>query len=272
MTFDASGQPKARPPAQRVLRRPSAPVHGTLFSPAEAAPIARVLVIGGSGGSEPSYVAEALAAEGFAALSVAYFARPGLPATLSRIPLEYFGSALELVRTELSPGVPIAIIGMSRGSEAALLTAIHLQPPVAGVVVSVPGNVVAGGIPDGPAWLLNDRPLPWTDRPGPSCDHPAAVIPVDQVPGPILLVAAGADTVWPSAAMAQAISQRLRRHGDRHGHVVLKYPDASHCLGYLIPHLPAGLLPPGLDDDPATRAARTTAWAEVLEFLRHHLA
>jgi len=272
VTFDASGQPKARPPAQRVLRRPSAPVHGTLFSPAEAAPIARVLVIGGSGGSEPSYIAEALAAEGFAALSVAYFARPGLPATLSRIPLEYFGSALELVRTELSPGVPIAIIGMSRGSEAALLTAIHLQPPVAGVVVSVPGNVVAGGIPDGPAWLLNDRPLPWTDRPGPSCDHPAAVIPVDQVPGPILLVAAGADTVWPSAAMAQAISQRLRRHGDRHGHVVLKYPDASHCLGYLIPHLPAGLLPPGLDDDPATRAARTTAWAEVLEFLRHHLA
>lgn len=140
-------------------------MHGTLFSPAETAPIAGVVVIGGSDGSEPSYVAEALAAEGFAALSVAYFARPGLPATLSRIPLEYFGSALELVRTALSRGVSIAIIGMSRGSEAALLTAIHLQPPVAGVVASVPSNV-GGGIPNGPAWLLDELPLAWADQPG----------------------------------------------------------------------------------------------------------
>ncbi len=106
---------------------------------------------------------------------------------------------------------------------------------------------------------------------GPSCDNPAAVIPVEQIPGPILLVAAGADTVWPSAAITRAISQRLRRHGDRHGHVLLEYPDASHSLDYLIPHLPPGLLPPGLDDDEATRPKRTKAWAEVLEFLRHHL-
>ena len=180
-------------------------------------------------------------------------------------------SRLDTLLKDAGEFLHIAMIGMSRGSEAALLTAIHLQPAVAGVVASVPGNVVAGGIPDGPAWLLNDRPLPWTDQPGPSCDNPAAVIPVEQVPGPILLAAAGADTVWPSAAMARAISQRLRRHGDHHGHVPLDYPDASHTLGYLIPHLPAGLLPPGLDDDQATRTARTKAWAEVLEFLRHHL-
>lgn len=48
----------------RVLRRPAAQVHGTLFVPAGAVPAAAVLVIGGSGGSEPSYVAEALAREG----------------------------------------------------------------------------------------------------------------------------------------------------------------------------------------------------------------
>jgi dienelactone hydrolase len=57
----------------RVFRRPAAPVHGTLFVPVGAAPAAAVLVIGGSGGSEPSYVAGALAREGMAALSVAYF-------------------------------------------------------------------------------------------------------------------------------------------------------------------------------------------------------
>lgn len=267
MMIDPGGRPQARSPAQRVLRRSSAPVHGTLFIPPR--PAAGAVVIGGSGGSEPAYVAEALAAEGLAALSVAYFARPGLPDTLSGINLEYFGSALELLRSELPPGVPVAIIGMSRGSEAALLAAIHLQPPVAGVVATVPGNVVAGGIPDGPAWLLDGRSLPWTDHTGPACDNPAAVIPVERVPGRILLVAAGADTVWPSAAMARAISHRLRRHGDHHGHVLLEYPDASHSLGYLIPTLPLGLLPGGLDDDKATGTARAQAWAGVLEFLRH---
>jgi hypothetical protein len=38
----------------RVFRRPVTPVHGTLFAPADAEPGVAVLVIGGSGGSEPS--------------------------------------------------------------------------------------------------------------------------------------------------------------------------------------------------------------------------
>ena len=40
----------------RTLRLPSVPVHGTLFVPAVAEPVTAVLLIGGSGGSEPSYV------------------------------------------------------------------------------------------------------------------------------------------------------------------------------------------------------------------------
>ena len=61
----------------RTLRLPSAAVHGTLFVPVAAESSVAVLLIGGSGGSEPSYVGQALAAEGVAALSVAYFAQPG---------------------------------------------------------------------------------------------------------------------------------------------------------------------------------------------------
>ncbi|HET9968001.1 MAG TPA: hypothetical protein VFQ68_07160 [Streptosporangiaceae bacterium] len=55
-------------------------------------------MIGGSGGSEPSYVAGALAREGMAALSVAYLARPGLPPQLRGIPLEYFAAARQILR------------------------------------------------------------------------------------------------------------------------------------------------------------------------------
>ena len=101
----------------RTLRPSSAPVHGTLFLPTAVEPVAAVLVIGGSGGSEPSYVGQALATKGIAALSVAYFGREGLPAQLRSIRLEYFFSALETLRSELpSPATPIALLGMSRGS------------------------------------------------------------------------------------------------------------------------------------------------------------
>jgi len=257
----------------RVFRPPADRVHGTLFAPADAgaAPAAAVLVIGGSGGSEPSYVAEALAGEGMTALSVAYFARPGLPDQLRDIPLEYFTAALGILRSALpSPAPPVALIGMSRGSEAAMLTAIHAPAAVQGVLVTVPGDVVVGSHPPGgPAWLLDGQPLPY-DRPfGPVGDDPAIRIPVERIPGPVMLVGAGADQVWPSAEMARALSARLREHGDPYGHTLLDYPDAGHCLGYLIPRLPEGLLPPDLADGPADQQARPDAWPRAGGFLRH---
>ena len=163
----------------RTLRRPSAPVHGTLFVPVSARYPAAVLLIGGSGGSEPSYAGQALAGEGIAAMSVAYFTRPGLPGRLRGIRLEYFFSALEILRDELpSPTSPIVVLGMSRGSEAAMLTAIHWPVPVRAVVATVPGNLVAGSLPPGgPAWLLDGQPLPYAVHAGPGlrerrCLHP----------------------------------------------------------------------------------------------------
>jgi dienelactone hydrolase len=247
----------------RVFRRPMTPVHGTLFVPADAEPAAAVLVIGGSGGSEPSYVGRTLAREGMMALSVAYFARPGLPAQLRDIPLEYFFTAVEILRDALpSPSVPLAIAGMSRGSEAAMLTAIHAPARVQGVLATVPGNMAAGSWPPGgPAWLLGGEPLPYAG-------HPGALIPAELIPGPVLLIAAGADQVWPSADMARALSARLRHHGDPHGHTILEYPRAGHSLGYLIPRLPPGLLPPGITDHAADQMARADAWPKTIQFLR----
>jgi dienelactone hydrolase len=254
----------------RTLRRPSAPVHGTLFVPVTAEVSAAVVLIGGSGGSEPSYVGQALAGKGVAALSVAYFARPGLPGQLRGIRLEYFFSAMEILQDELpSSAAPIVALGMSRGSEAAMLTAIHSPVPVRAVVVTVPGNVVAGSLPPGgPAWLLDGQPLPYADHSGPDCEDAGALIPLELVPGPVLLVAAGADQVWPSAAMARALSQRLHEHGDPHGHTILEYPEASHSLGYLLPHLPAGLLPQDITDTTADKAARADAWPKAVTFIR----
>jgi dienelactone hydrolase len=240
-----------------------------MFIPVGATPPAAVLLIGGSGGSEPCYVAEPLASAGIAALSVAYFARPGLPDQLRDISLEYFFAALEILRDQLPPDTPLAVLGMSRGSEAAMLTAIHSGIRVHAVLATVPGNVVAGSWPPGgPAWLLAGRPLPYANHPGQDDEDPRALIPVEQVPGPVFLVSAGADRVWPSAAMARALSRRLRGHGDPHGHVLLEYPGAGHCTGYLVPKLPAGLLPDELTDTDPDRAARADAWPKAVQFVR----
>ena len=147
--------------AVRTLRRPGAPVYGTVFRPTR--PCAGVLVIGGSGGSEPSYLGEALARAGIGALSVAYFGRPGLPGQLRDIALEYFLGSLGVLEQALAPGVPLVVLGMSRGSEAAMLTAIASGGRVGAVVASVPGNVVAGSWPPGgrPGCLRAGRCRTW---------------------------------------------------------------------------------------------------------------
>jgi acetyl esterase/lipase len=68
--------------------------------------------------------------------------------------------------------------------------------------------------------------------------------------------------------MARALSRRLREHGDPHGHTILEYPKASHSLGYLLPHLPAGLLPQEITDKAADKAARADAWPRAITFIR----
>lgn len=237
----------------RVFRRPAAQVHGTLFVPAGTEPVAAVLVIGGSGAASPP--SRRGARPRGDDRDVGRLLSPPQPArTAPRYPAGALRRALEILRTALpSPHVPMAVIGMSCGSEAAMLTAIHAPDAVQGVVATVPGNMIAGSHPPGgPAWLLTGQPLPYADRQRPQYEDPDAL--VERVPGPVLLIAAGADQVWPSAAMARALSARLRQHGDSRGHTVLNYPGAGHSLGYLIPRLPPGVLPPGIvNTSPPTR-------------------
>lgn len=80
-----------------------------------------VLVFGGSeGGLATASTAKLLASRGFPALALAYFGEPGLPDTLSRIPLEYFAHAARWLGTQ--PGADprrLTVWGDSRGSEAA---------------------------------------------------------------------------------------------------------------------------------------------------------
>ncbi|HJS97286.1 MAG TPA: hypothetical protein VJ741_23655 [Solirubrobacteraceae bacterium] len=100
----------------RMVTPAQAGFAGELFAPAGRARRGAVVVIGGSSGGLPSYQAAALAGAGYPALAVAYFKYPGLPPTLSRIPLEYFARALTWLSRQ--PGVDPARL-LVLGSPAA---------------------------------------------------------------------------------------------------------------------------------------------------------
>lgn len=243
-------------------------IHGTLYAPVGTAPDVVALLIGGSGGNEPPYLAELLAGDRIAALSVAYFGKDGLRSALGEIELGYFRTALDLLRFELDRrDLAVMVMGQSRGSEAAMRTAVHFAELVDAVMVTVPSNVVLSGYPiRGPAWLLDVVPLPYAEDFGPDCDDPCVIIPVELVRGPITFVSAEHDEIWPSASMARAMSERLVKHGDAHGHELLEYADASHSLGYLRPSLPAGLMLADLNDPTQTRGCPNRRVAQGAAF------
>lgn len=253
--------------AREVLRPASSGVHGTIFIPDGARHDVAALVIGGSGGNEPSYIAELLAHHGIPAMSVAYFGQEDLPPQLAGIDISYFQAALAALQARVGgQRVPLAVVGQSRGSEAAMLTALYFGDCLAAAVLTVPSNLALCGFPSGgPAWTLNGKDLPFSDDFGPESASPEAVFAVEMVQAPILFISAGDDEVWPSAPMARAMTERRRGHAQHAGDVLLEYPKATHALGYLCPHLQPGLT---RNDPSPTRAARADVWPRVVQFIR----
>jgi hypothetical protein len=102
-----------------------------------------IVLLGGSEGGLPDALSvDVLAAEGYSVLALGYFKLPGLSQQLSRIPLEYFERALRWMDTqpEVDPR-HIAILGVSRGSEAALLSGAYFPGLVSSVIALDPSSV-----------------------------------------------------------------------------------------------------------------------------------
>jgi dienelactone hydrolase len=102
-----------------------------------------------------------LAPSGLAVLALAYFKEPGLPATLDRIPMEYFVSAIDFVQSvpQIDAG-KVGVVSGSRGSEAALLLA-SMDSRVKSIAVSTPSNVIWKGMTSNhSAWTRNGKDLP----------------------------------------------------------------------------------------------------------------
>jgi dienelactone hydrolase len=302
--------------AARSVRRTdvtAGPLRGIAFVPAGPGPFPAVLLFSGSGGGLTTVqcTASLLASRGLAALALAYFNYPELPPELVDIPLEYFRAGIDWLTSNVPVvGGRVAAMGASRGGELALLLGSSYPREVAAVVAMVPSGLVWDGeTRDGArgfvSWTREGEPVqplrgspcqppPPCYRDGaivltPSCEAElaaaspqalaAAEIPVEQCGGPVLLLSAEDDAMWPSVALAEIAVRRGRTHGAAHPIRHVRYPDAGHAFtrpaGFPIPA--SGVHP--LDGvcyayggSPAGNAhASTSSWAEILAFLRTSL-
>jgi dienelactone hydrolase len=255
---------------------------GTLYAPAGARHQPAVLAIGGEeGGAGSSWLGERLAAHGIPALVVGYFHAPGLPDRLHNIPLEYFRTALGWLERRPEADVDrVSVLGVSYGSEAALLVAAHYPSLVHGVAALVPSSVVTCGTIGGgrggfrvhacigSPWSLGGKPLPYTrvlDELGPSRRLQAA-IPVARITAPVFLACGGHDQVWDSCGSARSIVAQRQAHGGE-STVLYAYPESGHYVG-----TPSLEFQPGsLAGDffvPADERGREDLWPRLLAFLR----
>jgi dienelactone hydrolase len=238
---------------------------GVLCYPEEGPARPGVVLVGGAEGGLHDVDAALLAAHGFTVLALAYFGAPGLPSGLVRVPLEYFGTAIDwLLAHERVTGSQVGMIGGSRGGEASLLVASTFER--VGAVVSLVGSgVLTQGISyssgalldilrtDVPSWTWRDTPLPYlpyaippeleslvaagepvplrlafpTGDPGPLAEN---AIEVERIQGPVLLLSAEHDGGWDSAILSEVAVTRLDRacHPYPYEHVV--YPGAGHAI------------------------------------------
>ncbi|MER5755162.1 acyl-CoA thioester hydrolase/BAAT C-terminal domain-containing protein [Streptomyces sp. NPDC002088] len=218
------------------------PCQGVLLEPA-AGSSAGVLVLAGSSGRVDRQRARLLAQQGLLALAIRWFGGLGQPAGICEIPLETFVAAVDLLRSRGAEHV--GILGVSKGAEAALLTAVH-EPRVNVVVAVSPTALVWCNVGPGldgrqrpyrSSWTWRGRPLPFVPmddswQPAGKADGPvairgwydlsertfaqhldAAAIPVEEARADVLLVAGGDDAMWPSLRYAEQLAARRRAAG-----------------------------------------------------------
>jgi dienelactone hydrolase len=250
-------------------------LQGTFCTPAGDAPRPGVLLLHGTIARVMEDVAAVLASHGFATAAPLYYGAEGLPPEYMRIPLEYFGTALAWMaaRPEVD-GDRIAVMGMSRGGELALLVGSRF--PTVKAVISLAGSgVVFNGLSANPRdsrvdspWTFEGKPLPYVERkdtPGfivraitsgftgkplatlstyiNGLKHASVVdkatIEVEKILGPVLFVSGGRDRVWPSGLLSEVAVRRLEAF--HHPYTVrhLQYEGAGHAFG--LPYRPTVL-------------------------------
>jgi dienelactone hydrolase len=289
-------------------------VVGRFYEPPAGKCHGALILIGGSDGPRMDSEAALLASHGYSALAIKYFGEEEeLPRHLCSVPIEYFKQCIDWVKQKTG-FTRIGFLGRSKGAEAALITASLFPEEVGIVIANIPSSVVLFGIkslqsiPFPPAWTYQGKPLPYlnvkvkfhdllemtlkltTGQKFSFADYhrkaiedqesfEKAVIQVENLKCPLILVSAGDDNIWPSPFYCQQIMERLKRFDFSFPHEHWSYEKAGHYIGPA--HWPASMTDywkvPGYKlSGPAGGEVRHNAiaavdfWEKSLQFLTRH--
>lgn len=276
---------------------------GELYLPAEDRFPGKALIAfsGSDGGlALTRALAGVFQARGLSTLALAYVGEEGLPQGFSGIPIEYVEAAAK--RLHAMGYEKVGLWGISKGAELAL-TAGSLLPGLVNAVVAVaPMNTVCQAFVKGKGivflpgscWSFRGQELPYSPYrvrkfplgqvlrqslrnremgmydlylPLVEQPEPAAVIRVEDITGPILLISSKMDTMWPSERAAGKILERLRAHGFPYAYQHLSYDYGSHL--FVPMELPSARLfrsERGKNKEPA-RKARMDSLEKTLSFV-----
>ncbi len=240
--------------------------HGELFRPArDEYPGKALICFGGSDGKFE--LARMLAAvfqkRGLTTLALAYVMEEGLPDCFYHVPIDPLETAAK--RLHEMGCEKVGLWGISKGAELAL-TAGSLLPNLVNAVAAVaPMSIVCQGFSEekgitvmpGSSWSFHGEEVPYQsfgiekfpfgqvlrkslkarevtmyDLYLPMVEHPdpAAVIRVENITGPVLLISSRMDTMWPSEPAAKRIMERLREHDFPYPYRHLSYEYGSHLF------------------------------------------
>jgi dienelactone hydrolase len=315
LTLDAGNETLARTTIERVFMDKEVTrqkinedgLVGVYYRPAGPGPFPAMILTGGTD-LDPHYSTGAvLASRGYAALSLWYFGKPGLPDELNMIPLEYFEKAISWLQAQDGvDGSRLGVMGWSAGGQLALLLGATF-PQFKAVVAYVPAGVVSegtqgGGFSGQSRYTFRGEPLTWvhgsalvawdnayrdarqTEADAQSAlnatlagidpdSYSDAVIPVENTRGPILLISSLDDENWPSALLSEISMRRLKSQGHPFADQHLMYEGSGHFIG--TPYGPARPdaslgVSTVLANGPTytgTDRASEQSWPHVLDFL-----
>ena len=202
----------------------------------------------------------------------------------------------------------IAVMGVSKGGELAMLLAATYPEDIKAVVGYSPSSVVWRGSAYRPlsfifgssksSWTLEGKPVPFVDlrlrlsellgafvgrlpslraMHERSLDDEAAVsaasIAVEKINGPLLLISHTDDQVWPATRLSEMAIQRLEAHKHPFPYAHLSYEGAGHPIGlpYSAPDV-TRLGPFSVGGSlEANGHASADSWTKTLDFLEKHL-
>ncbi|WP_444926032.1 acyl-CoA thioester hydrolase/BAAT C-terminal domain-containing protein [Microbulbifer sp. TRSA002] len=205
-----------------------------LYLPKTEKKLPVVIAFGGSEGGLDTGNAngEMIAPHGVAVLGLAYFKEKGISQTLDQIPMEYFIEAINYLENHpLIDSSKIGVVGGSRGSEAAFLLA-SMDSRIKSVVVTTPSKVAWYGltVPKS-AWTIGGQDIPalgleldsnakLLDRFTVALENKTNVnkslFKFENINGPILMISAENDQVWPSFQMSKDIEVYLKSKQFKH--------------------------------------------------------